>query len=413
MAERIRLTNRELKSRNEKGTIKDTEVSGLEIVIGAKTKTFYLAKKLNGVVRRFKIGKFPDVTVEQARAECLRLIADAKDGKDPYQEEMDRAEKELSRDSVTLGVAFNAFIKARNLKPGTRSLYKILLDKHLAEWKAKPLASITGKMVMDRYKELSSSPATATNTFRTLRSIFNFAQQEYLDSNDESLFPVNPCKRLSHNQAWKIPARRQSRLTEKELPTFWKALEEMKATGGMDRTIRDFIVLTLLTGLRRNEAMQLAWEDVNFEEKYFTIADTKNKKPLHLPMTDYLFELLQDRHKLTGGKGWVFPGAKTGDRLHDVRWALSKIKEKTGIDTMPHDWRRTFATVSELHAKIDRFMIKRLLNHSFEKADVTTGYIVVEVEALRAPLERVNRAILSLCGVRSEGEIIEFKKAQA
>lgn len=413
MAERLRLTNRELKKRTESGTVKDSEINGLETVIGVKTKTFYLVKKINGSVRRIKLGKFPSITVEQARAVALRLIAQTTEGRDPYQDEKDQEKKELSRNAITLEIAFNAFIEARKIKPGTKSLYKILINKHLADWKDKPLSSIAPRMVTDRYKALSSSPATATNTFRTLRAVFNFAQQEYEDQDHNSLFPVNPCKKLSHNQLWEIPERRQSRLTEKELPIFWKALDEMSGNGGMDRTIRDYIALSLLTGLRKNEAMSLSWENVNFEERWFGILDTKNGNPLYLPMTEYLFNLLSERHKLTGGKGWVFPGSKKGDRIHDVRAALTRIKDKTGVDTMPHDWRRTFATVAELQGGLDRFMIKRLLNHTFEKKDVTSGYIVTEVEALRVPLERVGKAILGLCGVKSQATIDRLPRARA
>jgi hypothetical protein len=51
---------------------------------------------------------------------------------------------------------------------------------------------------------------------------------------------------------------------------------------------------------------------------------------------------------------------------------------------------------------IPHYALKRLLNHRTD-SDVTGGYIVMDVERLRGPVERVAERILELAG---EQEII-------
>ena len=57
--------------------------------------------------------------------------------------------------------------------------------------------------------------------------------------------------------------------------------------------------------------------------------------------------------------------------------------------------RRTFITVAE-GLDVSAYALKRLVNHKMT-GDVTAGYIVHDVERLRAPMQRVTDHLLSLC----------------
>ena len=59
-----------------------------------------------------------------------------------------------------------------------------------------------------------------------------------------------------------------------------------------------------------------------------------------------------------------------------------------------HDLRRTFITVAE-SLDIPHYALKRLLNHRAD-SDVTGGYIVINAERLRDPVERIAARILEL-----------------
>ncbi len=63
-----------------------------------------------------------------------------------------------------------------------------------------------------------------------------------------------------------------------------------------------------------------------------------------------------------------------------------------------HDLRRTFITIAE-SLDIPHYALKRLLNHKTD-GDVTGGYIVINVDRLRDPVERVADKILDLVNGR-------------
>ena len=74
----------------EKGKITyyyDKQVNGLGVMIFASgTRTFFLYKRINGKPDKIKLGRFPDVTIEQARKAAYSLINDIARGINPKEE---------------------------------------------------------------------------------------------------------------------------------------------------------------------------------------------------------------------------------------------------------------------------------------------------------------------------------------
>ena len=52
------------------------------------------------------------------------------------------------------------------------------------------------------------------------------------------------------------------------------------------------LLLILFTGLRKNEAAQLKWGNIDFKAKTLTVIDPKNHLDHILPLSDFLYELL-------------------------------------------------------------------------------------------------------------------------
>jgi integrase len=222
---------------------------------------------------------------------------------------------------------------------------------------------------------------------RVLRALFNFAIEKYEDTEGNPVITVNPVNRLSKNRAWYSIKRRSTLLTPTQLKPWYEATLMLN-----QETTRDYLHFLLFTGLRRSEASQMKWEDVNFDEGTFIIPDTKNSEPHSLPMSDYLRALLERRH-LMAEKIWVFPSPVNSGPLREPRTALDRIAKQTGIEFKLHDLRRTFITIAE-SLDIPAYALKRLLNHKFSN-DVTAGYIVPSTERLREPMQRISSYILS------------------
>jgi integrase len=75
---------------------------------------------------------------------------------------------------------------------------------------------------------------------------------------------------------------------------------------------------------------------------------------------------------------------------------LLRVSAGSGVSFTLHDLRRTFITIAE-SLDVPYYALKRLLNHR-ANSDVTGGYIVVDAERLRGPVQRVADRILELVG---------------
>ncbi|OGV49767.1 MAG: hypothetical protein A3F46_04240 [Legionellales bacterium RIFCSPHIGHO2_12_FULL_42_9] len=74
----------------------------------------------------------------------------------------------------------------------------------------------------------------------------------------------------------------------------------------------DYFLLLLFTGMRKTEAGSLRWEDIDLKSKTLTIQDTKNREIHTLPMSDFIYELLERRNRHRTNE-FIFPeDSKTG-----------------------------------------------------------------------------------------------------
>ncbi len=69
--------------------------------------------------------------------------------------------------------------------------------------------------------------------------------------------------------------------------------------------------------------------------------------------------------------------------------------------------RRTFITIAE-SLDIPAYALKRLMNHKMSN-DVTAGYIIVDVERLRKPMQFVTDYVLKGMGVIKSAEVITIQ----
>jgi integrase len=175
-----------------------------------------------------------------------------------------------------------------------------------------------------------------------------------------------------------------------------------------NETLRDYLLLILFTGLRRQEAAKLKWQQVDLKEKTLKVIDTKNKESHTLPLSDYLYELLSNR-KINASNNYVFAGTGETGYIVEPRKQMAKVIKETDILFTVHDLRRTFITITE-SLDIPAYALKRLLNHKMTN-DVTAGYIMLDVERLRKPMQMITNYLLLQMGLK-ESTIISIHLTQ-
>jgi integrase len=359
-------------------------------VTPAGTKSFLVYRKLHGRPVRVTLGRFPDMKIERARKMAEKRLGELAEGKNPIKEK-----KAARQRGVTLAEVYKDYIESRGskLSANTLSNYKTIMNSHLADWANKPMSDISRDMVESKHRKLSAiSESSANKSMRVLRAMFNYAHGKYEDEQGRGLFPDNPVKRLTHTKSWNRETRRQNKIKNQDLKSWFQAVLFLaESDDEYQRTVSDYLQVTLLNGLRRRESAALKLEDLDFRDKTFTIHNTKNGQPVTLPMSEYTESLLLRRRDLSSG-WYVFPGRGGSGCINDPRRAIADIRKSSGVYFTIHDLRRTFISIAE-SLDVSSYAVKRLVNHS-TGSDVTAGYVIMDVERLRKPMQQISDFIL-------------------
>ena len=366
---------------------RDSELRGFGLKVTEHNKIFIVERRVNGKPKRVTIGAYgAPWTPDNARSKAQQLLAEMAGGELPTEKKRQERVK-----GITLGEAFRQYVQVRDLTPKTIKEYQRTVDLYLADWADRPLASITREKVSERFSNLAEErgAATANVVMRALRAILNFALHQY-GTAERPLLRENPVLTLSHTRAWKRIPRRQGCLRPADFGPWVAAVQELD-----NATLRDYLLFLLFTGLRREEAASLTWEQVDLANRMVTITNTKNHDPLELPLPEFMMDLLTQRREEAGqaGSPFVFSSSGVKGYVQEPRKALGAVAKKTGVSVPIHDLRRTFMTIAD-SLDISAYALKRLVNHRTDRGDVTAGYIVSGVERLREPMERIAEEIL-------------------
>ncbi|NCG50239.1 integrase arm-type DNA-binding domain-containing protein [Serratia fonticola] len=415
---------------------RDAVVNGLILRVGASgVKSFCISRKRNGKFIRATLGRFPDLSIENARAKALDLLGDvATTGKNPND-----VRRIHAMSLVTLEEALQTYIDNRGhrLKPVTAKQYQSILGNFSGDWLKQPMTNISRDRVEARHKAItqgtvwfgkdksllragvgSGSQAQADLWARALRAVYRFSYDHYRDDEGKTLLPDPPTMVLSTKRQWHGTTRKTERIRTNDLGRWLKAVEQVRKESADVRddvsvSICDALDMALFTGLRRSEVFGLEWDRVNLGGRYFWIDTTKNGDPLELPITDTLLAIFRRRLKLKNEtQAIVFNGRK--GVVKEPRRVIARIVAATVPESNPdglsaiefkcHDARRTYGTVAEL-VGVGPYILKRLMNHrTLRSADVTQGYLHFGADELQEPAKKVERAILEHAG------LVESKK---
>lgn len=190
--------------------LRDAQLPGFALRLTAGgTRAFIVEKRIHGRVRRITLGRFGELTVEEARCHAKITLGKIAFGTDPL------AEKRVAQlKALTLGEVYREFVKARkpHLKPRTLYDYDLLMRGVFKDWQSKPITDIRKTQVSQRHRDLgvNRGEAYANQAMRFLRAVLNFAQPQYDDRAGHSLPLGNPVRVLTRTRSWYRLQRRRT-----------------------------------------------------------------------------------------------------------------------------------------------------------------------------------------------------------
>jgi len=343
----------------------DGKTPGLGLrVTAAGSKSYIFETKLNGQTIRMTIGDPRNCKIGDAQAEASRLKVMTNQGTDPRQVIADAiAAKEAqaaalvmqeTRESITLGMAWDEYLKARKpfwgarhyadhvdaMRAGgvkrTRS-HKLTEPGTLASLANVRLVDLTPERITEWAKVEGKKRPGRARLASSLLTVFLTWCAEYPAYRE--IVKDNPAKSKSIREILGKPQKKNDALQREQLPSWFAAVKQIE-----NPVISAYLQALLLTGARTNELTGLRWDDVDFQWGSMTIRDKVEGKRT-IPLPPYLAQLLS---ALPRRNEFVFssPAAASG-HLTDLHPANYRVCASTGLDVTLHGLRRSFASLCE------------------------------------------------------------------
>jgi integrase len=231
------------------------------------------------------------MTVDQARRKALKLLAEIADGADPSQERYETAQ------GATVGDLLDRFLAehASRRKSRTQAGYRWLIEQHLRPvLGTRKVASLGFSDVTRFHRSLADRPYLANRCLSLLATAFQLAERWQWRKPG-----TNPTRGVE-----RFPEHARSRpLTPEELVKLGAMLRERESTGRTSPVVANVLRLLLLTGMRKSEATDLRWEDVNLDPGELRLRDSKSG-PRVVVLGAPAVQLLAGLPKTSS---WVFP----------------------------------------------------------------------------------------------------------
>ncbi len=368
----------------------DLKVQGLGVGIGTTgKKSFILYRKINGRPERIRLGRYPDLTIEQARWKALELNAEIAKGRSPA----DRIRE--AKQEMTLGDLFKEYMERRaefNRRPDKpRSIYRL----YLSGWSNRKLSAIKHEEVDRLHKKIGrdNGQVTANIALKLLHVMFNKAINEWRIWKGEN--PAHGIVKFSEQS-------RDRFLQSDELPRFFKAVAEEG-----NETIRDYVLLSLLTGARRSNVLGMRWQDINFSRAEWRIPTTKNGTPQTVALSPEAIEILQSR-KALNDTVFVFSGSGRSGHLEEPKKGWKRILNRSGIqDLRLHDLRRTLGSW-QAKTGASLAIIGKSLNH--KNPSTTAIYARLDLDPVRDSINKATSAIMKAAGIEGNTGGVDLVK---
>jgi integrase len=352
--------------------VRDSELRGFALRVTRGSKSFVLEKRIHGRMRRFTLGPYGPLTVEQARILASTRIGEIARGEDPAEIRQTRIHEPIFGD-------LTEWYEQRHL-PRKRSAPddRSMLAMHLKEFRARKLSDITRNDVVVLHGTIGkTAPYRANRVVALLRKMFNLAKDWGLMSGD------NPATRI---QFFKEVSRDRF-LHPDELPRFFAAIAEES-----DIRVRAAFLTALLTGARRQEVLTMRWDDLSLERAEWRIPLTKAGRPHVLPLVSPLLSLLKQLPRQSGNS-YVFSGQNGVGHRVNMKRAWQRIQIKAQIsDVRIHDLRRTVGSWLASSGE-SLSLIGKVLNHC--SVNTTAIYARLNLDPVRQALERNAAKMLS------------------
>jgi integrase len=375
----------------------DTELRGFVVRVRASGRRWFAVEWMRERrTRRLSLGEHGPVTVDQARDRARDLLGRVAHGEDPATA---RAEEKSAPTFADLARRYLEEHAGPKKKPASIEADKRMLRLYvLPALRRRKVAAVGLKEVSDLHHSLREKPVQANRVLALVSKMLNLAETW-------GLRPLhsNPCPRIARYRE----SKRERFLSGAELRRLGEALSAVERDRSEDPAAVLAVRLLLLTGARRDEILDLRWEDVDLETGTLNLPDSKTGKK-SIPLGPAAAEVLAAAPRLEGSR-YVIPGRRQAGRFVGLQRPWARIRERAGLEGVRlHDLRHSFASVG-VAANLGLPVLGAILGHRHPAT--TARYAHLDDDPRRAAAARISSQIAADLNGQPAGEVIPFKKS--
>ena len=344
------LNDRQIKNAKPAETGKKTKLfdgGGLYLeVTPAGGKIFRLKYRIGGKEKTLTIGKYPAVSLSEARQateNARRLLASGQDPSEAKQQE--KRERQAAALNTFESIArrwhtdnlhrWKENHAARIISDFEKDVFPAIGEIQITEISVSDVKAVISAIIA------RGATVTAEKVRQWIGAVYQYAAMlEITDRNPAAVL-------RGHFEQAKTDHR--PALPREELTEFFHRL----ILAEIEPQNRIALILNMLTFLRSTELRGGQWNEIDFDAAMWTVPAQRMKhektapKPPHaVPLADWTLELLAELKKLTGNTPFLFPSrTKTDGFISDA--TISRIIERMGYKgrVTPHGFRSLASSV--------------------------------------------------------------------
>ena len=350
------------------------------MVTSSGHKSFKVTKKKDGKFIRVTLGGYPDLSIENARKKALEVNIQLAQGVNPNEEKNQLRKEMVFGDLFALYMDLYSKKHKRSWKYDEREV-----NKFLGHWFKRKISEIKNQEIRALHEKIRENNGLyqANRLLERIRAIYNKAiEWGYKGEN-----PANNIKKFKETS-------RDRFIQPDELPKIFRALENEE-----NEVTRDYIYISLYTGARKANVLEMRWDEINFTTKEWRIPKTKNGDAVSLPLIKEAIEILKNRKKENAKMELgalqaehVFPSiASKSGHLADPKKAWHRILKEAKIEDLRlHDIRRTLGSYQAITGA-SLPIIGKSLGHKSSQA--TQIYSRMNLDPVRQSVEKAMELI--------------------
>jgi integrase len=334
--------------------------------------------RLDGSQHRAEIGKYPSVSLADARTNYLKALLDISNGRKPGTKPIEEEPNVPEKPGATISDIDVRFFEACWLgrhKPkvkrrkkaktidGEQSFFDRYVKPELGDRLLQEVNRQTVQNLVDRVTD-NRNDAAARGSKKILHSIYEFAIWK-----EEA--QRNPCTYVSYPEA----ETRTVVLTDDQIRMVWRAFTPpiKVPRAPVSAAIAYAILLALVLAQRIGEILQMKVSQIDFASCFWAIPKeaTKNGRAHIVPLSPLAMELIENALQVRKNpdSDAVFQGhrnTRISVRRHAATRAFARMKHALSWpDIRIHDGRRTAATnMAKPPLSVPTLIISKVLNHS-------------------------------------------------